>query len=913
MSPTSYLTAPPRTSMLATDESEGQVFQPTKYNGGMNSLRRVLVLVCFLAFCVSAEPLSAPTLRLPPLAKPLQYTVDLHVFPGQAQFSGTIAIQLQILQPTSVIWLHAKSLELQTATVQASGQNQTAKVEIATGDFAALIVPQPLSTGRATVTISYTGEVSRTLTDGVFEQQWDNRKYVFTKFEPVTARRAFPCFDEPSYKVPWQLTLHIPTALRAFSNTPVLEQHEENDGTTMVRFRQTKPLPSYLVAFAVGPFETVDTGALGQNHVPGQIIVPHGRQREAAYAASVTPKLIGLLERYYGSPYPYEKLDQLVVPLTTAWGAMENAGLIAYGDFLLSPPEQDTSLTQRNRAHTMLHEMSHQWFGDLVTTAWWDDIWLNEAFASWISTKLLDEWRPDWQLQAETISSDYAMQADMLTTSRRIRQPIEKPGDIGSAFDSITYAKGSAVIGMFENYVGPTRFQQAIRLYLKQHAWMNASAADLLSALDAVAGAGVGNAFSTFLNQNGFPLVHVELRCASGAPTVQLSQERFLPVGSPGSTDSVWQTPVCFHWQDSAGEHQSCALLTQKSQSVKLPQAQGCPAWLLADANGAGFYVAAYDNKSSEQLLEHGITHVSNLERAALLRDAQLMLFSGKGNAADLFQLAQHFSSSADRVTVSQTVDLISSVREQIPDPLRPQYAHFVQSLYGERAHQLGWLAKPTDTEDAKLIRRTVVPFVAVSGDDRALQSEASRLATDWLAHHTGLDPDITPRVLAAAAQNGNKAYFDLLVSEIKKSKVLRERTWMISAVGSFRDPEIEKAALHLFFDNDIDPRELMRILYPSEPQSREIVWSFVQQNFDRLNTRLPGARGIPFGAILPLTAQGFCDASHQEQVESFFKNRIASLSGGQRNLATTLEAIHLCAARTETLAPELTQFLRKQ
>ncbi len=323
--------------------------------------------------------------------------------------------------------------------------------------------------------IVYSGEVSRTLTDGAFQQQQDRDWYIFTKFEPVTARRVFPCFDEPSFKVPWQLTLHVPKDLKAFSNTLPVSEQDEADGMKVVRFGETKPLPSYLVAFAVGPFDVVETGPIGKNRRPSRIIVPRGRASEAAYAASITPKMIELLEDYFGTPYPYEKLDQIVVPITAAWGAMENAGMIAYGDFLLSPKAQDTDLLQRRRAEVMEHEMSHQWFGDLVTTAWWDDIWLNEAFASWLSSKLLNEWKPEWNIKAEAAGSLNVMRSDSLTTARKIRQPIEAPGDIANAFDGITYGKGEAVIGMFENYMGATEFQRAIRLYLLQHAWGNAT------------------------------------------------------------------------------------------------------------------------------------------------------------------------------------------------------------------------------------------------------------------------------------------------------------------------------------------------------------------------------------------------------------------------------------------------------
>jgi cytosol alanyl aminopeptidase len=268
----------------------------------------------------------------------------LRMTPGEDHFSGSITIELEISQAVSTVWVHGKSLIFEKATFRSADRDEPAQVTPASDDFVAITTGSSLPPGYATLQITYTGEVSRSLTDGAFEQQQGDDWYIFTKFEPVTARRVFPCFDEPSFKVPWPLTLHVPKDLKAFSNTAVVSEEGETNGMKAVRFGETKPLPSYLVAFVVGPFDVVEIDPIGKNRRPSRIIVPRGRTSEAAYAAAVTSKLIEMLEDYFGTPYPYEKLDKIVVPLTTAWGAMKNAGLIAYGDFLLVPNEQDTEL-----------------------------------------------------------------------------------------------------------------------------------------------------------------------------------------------------------------------------------------------------------------------------------------------------------------------------------------------------------------------------------------------------------------------------------------------------------------------------------------------------------------------------------------------------------------------------------------
>ncbi|MBV9501290.1 MAG: M1 family metallopeptidase [Acidobacteriaceae bacterium] len=880
----------------------------------------VEVAVALFVFRSYGDP-TAPTLRLPDTVRPLRYSASLQLTPGQDRFSGTIRIDLDVRQPTSTVWLNAKALQFESGSISHGGSRIGVQFESVPKDFLAVKTPEPLAAGKVQLEIKYTGEVSRTLTDGAFQQQQGKDWYIFTKFEPVTARRVFPCFDEPSFKVPWTLTLTFPKDLKAFSNTEEASEQSRAGDMKAVTFGETKPLPSYLIAFGIGQFDVVPTAPIGKNHRSGRIIVPRGRASEAAYAASITPKLVELLENYFGTVYPYEKLDQIVVPLTTAWGAMENAGLIAYGDFLLSPPQQDTELRKRNRAATMEHEMSHQWFGDLVTTAWWDDIWLNEAFASWLESKLLNEWKPEWNIKADSARFDGIMRADSLTTARKIRQPIEAPGDIANAFDGITYGKGEAVIGMFENYIGAQAFQSAVRLYLRQHAWGNATAADLLSAIDQVSPEHhAGAAFASFLNQVGFPLISVEQGCAldnPGPPVLHLSQKRFLPVGSPGRTDQLWQVPVCAVWSDGSGLglHRECHLLSKASDAFHLQAPKGCPVWLSADANATGYYAWTFvlgEADLADTLVAKGVPEMKAEESAALLRNIELMFSSGLGNLGQDLAFADRFAHGSDPGLMRQSAMMVSNVSRFVPQNLRERYAAWIRALYQSRALELGWYPKPGESQEIRLLRMQIVPLVATRGEHGGLQTQAEKLARRWLADRTALDPDMVEPVLGAAAWNGNRAYFDELVAAVKQTKIRRERLWMLQSLPDFRAPALARASLDLFFESGIDPREMQYNLLDANEQTRQIVWDFVRQSFDRLNQILPGARGIPFGALLPLSASGFCDASHQEQLSTFFQPRLATLPGGARNLANALEDVRLCAARAEVIQPAVSSFLQR-
>ena len=440
------------------------------------------VSVCAALYAQAGEP--QPKLRLAEVqnVSPSRYRVDLTLDPAKTQFSGAIEIALEIREALQTLWLNAADIAVTEAALTAKGQAWPAKAQPGTSGFLALHFDRTIPPGPAELRIRYTGNVRQRDSSAVFRVDDLGNHYILTQFEATYARNAFPCFDEPSYKVPWQLTLHVPAQDKAVSNTPVAGEIAEG-GTRTYTFKETKPLPSYLVAFVVGPWEFVDAGTAGRKHVPVRIVVPKGRMEEAKYAAEVTPTILTRLENYFGSPYPYEKSDQVSVP--TQFGAMENAGMVTYDQsLLLARPASDSIQRQRRYAGTAAHELAHQWVGDLVTTAWWNDIWLNEAFADWMEDKLIAEWKPEWKSRLNDVQSLLrAERVDSLLSARKIRQEITSNGDIDNAFDGITYSKGAAVISMFEHWIGPAEFRKGVRIYLQRYAFRNATAGDFLNTL----------------------------------------------------------------------------------------------------------------------------------------------------------------------------------------------------------------------------------------------------------------------------------------------------------------------------------------------------------------------------------------------------------------------------------------------
>src|SRR5277367_4064767 len=393
-------------------------------------------VVCPAFLSVSLFAAEAPTLRLPDSVAPVSYQADLTLDPQSDHFSGVIEIKLNIKKPVSEIWLNQNKINVESATLPAGGKSFEAKAEISGQDFLGLRLDSEAPTGDADLRIKYTGDVIQRNSSGLFRMEDAGSWYLFSQFEATDARAAFPCFDEPSYKVPWQLTLHVPAADKAISNTPSVSDKVEG-AMRRVEFKQTKPLPSYLIAVAVGPFDIVEAGHAGRNNVPVRIIAPKGKANEAKYAAEVSATILTRLEDYFGIPYAYEKLDNVAIPVTFGFGAMENAGMITYAQTLiLAKPEADTIGRKRGYASVAAHEMAHQWFGDLVTTDWWNDIWLNEAFATWMSSKLIAEWKPEWKTRVDDVDEKLGAAAeDSLISARKIRQEIVAKDDINNAFD----------------------------------------------------------------------------------------------------------------------------------------------------------------------------------------------------------------------------------------------------------------------------------------------------------------------------------------------------------------------------------------------------------------------------------------------------------------------------------------------
>jgi alanyl aminopeptidase len=851
----------------------------------MSFLRCVVVLAALLASIALAQATdpSAASLRLPDGVRPERYAVTLAVVPGDAAVHGRVVIDVTLDTPQALMWLDADRISIASVDVDGGGTHATLRTDVPLR--VGLAFDPPIESGAHRVTLDYEASQDRKSARGIFAVQDAGAWYAMTQFEPLFARRAFPCFDEPRFKVPWQLTLRVPRDLVAVANAPVASERIVDGGLKEVAFEPTKPLPSYLVAFAVGPFDVVDAGSVGDT--PVRILAARGHAADLAFARQALPALLAHEEAWFGVPFPYAKLDHVAIPLAVRF-AMVNAGLVTYGaPILLAPPSAPAPFSH-GLANVVAHEMAHQWFGDLVTMRDWDDLWLNEAFASWLAEKMVDTWEPGYEHgTAGAHERANAIEADSLAGARRIREPIETRGDILDAFDAITYAKGATVIGMFEGWLGKEPFRKGVRTFLERHAHGNASAADFLEALETATDKRVAPAFASFLDQNGVPQVSVALDCKTTPSRLLLSQHRHAAFGAPQS-ERHWQIPFCARYGNAKSTREACTLLTESTAA--LPLGAACPTFVVANAGGRGYYVPDYRGKLLAQLLAKPGA-MTPAEAASVVYDLRPLLRAGAIDAAQVLDGIRVGARSRERSVVSAALQVATYVRETLVGEREADaFASFVRQTFAPHARALGFVPKRGESDDDRLLRRALLAFAAP--DDPALAAKARRLARAWLRDRRAVDSGVVDAVLLAAARTGDASLFDAMTQEAIATDSALDRRNLMIALMSFGDPSLAKRGLSLLLDPRVDVREATTAWsYAIDRSPRRVSHEFVVAHFDALAARVDSE--APGG--WPDAAARLCRDDDRRDVERFWRPRLAQYAGAARNLSEALESIDAC------------------
>jgi alanyl aminopeptidase len=837
--------------------------------------------------------------------------------PSKDSLTGQVRYEGELREATAVLWLHAEKLTITRATIAqlvtpepgagAKPAPPPVTLEVVTGlarGRVALRARRALGAGlRYQLDLEYTAPIDGVQTAGTFRQQLDGRWYAYTQHEPVAARRSFPCLDEPDLKIPWTLTLTAPAGLVAVSNAPEASRATMADGRTRVLFAPTEPLPSYLVAYAVGPFDIVPAGVSGGG-APIRILTPAGKAAEAAFAAAATPKLLAALERWFGSPYPFAKLDSVAIPTTVGFSAMENPGMITYTERLLLMPADAAESRKQRYARVGLHELAHQWFGDLVTPVWWDDIWLNESFASWLPAKVIGEVYPAYRRsEDDTTVRSATLGGDALSSARRVRQPIVAEDDIVNAFDAMSYGKGASVLRMMEAWAGVDAFQAGVRDYLEAHARGNATATDFVRAIAARTEAPeIERAFASFLDQPGAPRIAATIDCGGGAaPAVRLEQRRYVPLGA-GAVDGAarWRLPVCVVAGAGAEVERACGVLD--GDAVRIPL-ERCPRWVWPNADGRGYYRGAL-SAEGWAAVNTAWKRLGPAEKVAAAQDLWAAVQAGEVGVDVAMGWVPALLAEKSPRAVQVAAEMIGWLRAWAAPADRARLSAWIGRTLGARARALGWLRRPGDTIDDEDARDRLVPLAAMAGD-RALGRAAVKLSADWRAL-----PEAARRAVLQAAVRADPAVHDRLLADFRGEKDHGRAGDLAAALGVVRDPARLSAALGLVIDQALDVRDVIGVLGAAmgEEETRAVAEPFVIERFDAILARLPDEWGA--GQVGALTAS--CDASKVEPMRALAEAKLAGRRGARRRIDQAFERMGQCVAQREAQASALAAWLAR-
>lgn len=859
-----------------------------------------------------------PEAQLPRIAIPQHYKLEFTIDPRQSRFSGHTEIAVNFTAPQQAIFLHGRDLKVSRVTVRlATGISIAAHyTEVNASGVARLTFDSEVPAGAATLVFDYDAAFDASLA-GLYKVVDKGDAYAFTQFEDTDARRAFPSFDEPGFKTPFDVTVTAPAQDKVIANTDEISAAKVGTSTRHV-FETTKALPTYLVVLAVGPLDIVDGGVVPPNawrktplHLRG--ITAKGQGARIHYALSLTPKIVTALENYFRIAYPFQKLDTLAVPDFAA-GAMENAGGITYREELLLMDDNAPLRQKRSSLDVQAHEITHQWFGDLVTPKWWDDIWLNESFATWMEAKASNIVMPDWEFGRETEKDGLdVMDLDELPSARQIHQPVHNHDDIDNAFDDITYSKGAAVLSMFESYAGEEAWRDGIHAYLTKYARGNASEQDFIGTIaQASKQPELPAAFESFIDQPGIPLVTLEPHC--GGPdeaAARLSPSMYTQIGRP-ILARQWQVPACVASARSGAK--TCALVTHKETDIALHGS--CPSAWIPNAKGRGYYRYRLEQPEWKGLIAQAGA-LDPADQLALLYNVDAGLRANYANADNFLAAIAALAPVAkwdalgemDPRGLSGLIDILHNLRAEIlPPSALPSYRAYLGKYFGRRLKALGLRAKPGESVADGLARGPLVRILVEEAQDQAVIAKLSKAGRIFVAsggHDTsGLPFELMPEAIRAALPNADAKFQDGAISLFLNSNDDYFRHAMIHAFIGSQDRAFLRKALALALTPKVGIGELRFFIrfWPNEPVAREEAWNWFKTNFKAIEART-SAQGLSAAPGILATS---CDAASKNDLHAFFAPKRQELEGTPRTLAQAEEKIDRCIAFKQAKANEL-------
>jgi puromycin-sensitive aminopeptidase len=830
------------------------------------------------------------TYRLPKTVRPERYELTLAPDLAAFTYTGEERVALSISEPTSEILLNAVDLELTDISLSnGAGETLTGTVEMVPEEERARITLSGKATpGSWTLALKFTGILNdrlhgfyrSTYTDANGEQQ----VIATTQMEAVDARRAFPCWDEPEMKAVFSVTLVVDEGLMAVSNGRQLSETRLDSGKIAYTFADTIKMSTYLVCFVVGKLEATDP--VDVDGTPLRIIFVPGKRHMADFALEVGAFTLRFFADYYGIPYPGDKLDMIALPDFAA-GAMENLGAITYRETALLADTSIASHADLERvADVIAHEIAHMWFGDLVTMKWWNGIWLNEAFATFMEMLAVDAFRPEWQRwNSFSIGRSSAMVTDGLRSTRPIEFTVRRPEECESMFDILTYEKGAAVLRMLEQYLGGKEFQRGIALYLKSHEYGNAETTDLWDAIEEATGEPSRKIMDSWIFQGGHPVVSVEKTIDGNG--LKLSQQRFRYLASDDDTSVTWQVPVMMRVKTANGIETRKVLLEGGSTTLDF----GAPVdWVVANDRGAGFFRARYTPELLASLTASVQDTLSPVERFNLVSDTWASVLAGLTPVSDFLSLARLFGGETDRNVWVALLSGLEFLHRMLPKADRPKLQQLVRELVSTSVQRLGWERTDGEADLTAQLRGTLIAALGTTGEDSATQARARELHAAYVNDRGAVDRDVVPAVISITAHTGEAATYDLFWSRYKEAATPQEETRYLFALASFPDRALLQRTLDATLTPEIRTQNAPFLIgsLMTNLEGGDLAWAHVKAHWDEMVARYPDNTHVRM--LAGITALATPDLV--PEIEEFFS--VPRLRQGQKTLDQHLERLRI-------------------
>jgi len=852
-----------------------------------SSFRARFAFSTFLFLAISTVSLQAQ--RLPKTVVPTHYKLFLDPDIGQQKFTGEETINVHVQQSTSEIVLNSLGLEISLAEALPGFDMSALPAQVTydqPNEMVRLTFAKPVPKGAVGLHLKFSGKLTSGLR-GLYLSKSARRQYAVTQFEGTYARMMFPGFDEPAFKATFDLSVIADKGDTAISNGRIVRD-DPLPGSTRhkITFSTSPKMSTYLVALAVGDWQCLERTVDG---APIRVCAEPDKKQYGQFALDAAAQSVHFYNQWYGIKYPFEKLDMLAIP-DYEWGGMENTASIFYRDTALLMDEKTASVfSKRGHATVVAHEIAHQWFGDLVTAAWWDDIWLNEGFATWMERKPIRAWHPEWHLEDdEAATAQRVIGQDSLSAARAIHGDPRTSAEIKEMFDGITYQKGGAVLGMLESYVGPEVFRNGVNAYLKAHANSNATSADFWQAMAKVSGKPVDKIMPTFVMQPGVPLVTVSGSCAGGKQTLELSQQRFLlSAKDDAKRGQVWSIPICTKTTASPGS--SCYLADK--QSLRLAT-NTCPDWLMFNRDAKGYYRVFYQDPAAVTLVAAAAEKDLTVpERIAFVEDLWAMVRAGKEPVGIFLNVARDFRPERNRLVVEFVADHMDTIgRSLVPEQDQKQYRELVRQQFAPLAKEAGWSPGANDNDEQKALRASLLGILGSAGDPDAVAT-AQKITQSYIKDPEAVEGTIVGPALAVAAENGDAALYEQFTQAMGNARSTEDYYHFLFALTSFRQPELAQRTLALVDQGKIRQQDYVR-LFPAllaESPAREIAWDYLKAHWDSLAEKVTTFGGG--GAVSSLG--GFCSIDKRDEIRQFFATHRAP--GAERALQQSLERIRTC------------------